>query len=150
MKVTEANVTPMVASGDKLLAFAEIRLDGALFMKKLRLIRGSSKMFVSMPQEELRDRCMNPRCRGWNALRAQFCNWCGLKLDQRRGMMKCRECSAFNREGESRCSACQASLAECSPKFYRDIVMLDSEELREEIESEVIRVYRSVLEGGLK
>lgn len=150
VKVTEAHVSPMVAAGDKLLGFAEIQLDGEMFMKKLRLIRGSRGIFVSMPQEELRDRCPNPRCRGWNVLRATFCNWCGLKQPEKRGMMKCSGCSAFNRETEKECSNCKQSLENCSPKFYRDIVMLDSEGLKEEIEKKVVEEYRSVLEGGLK
>lgn len=63
----------------KLLARANVILDGQLIVKEVKLIRHDGRIIVSMPCRKLEDAC--PQCYGPNALRAHFCNWCGCPLD---------------------------------------------------------------------
>lgn len=70
----------------KLLAFCAIVLEGELgriCVKDIRIIRevsedGKASEKVAMPSRELKSRC---RCRQRNIKSANFCNWCGMKLN---------------------------------------------------------------------
>ena len=63
---------------EKLRAYATITLDKSFVVRDLKIISGTSGLFVAMPSRKLTVRCH--RCRGKNHLRAQFCNECGVKL----------------------------------------------------------------------
>ena len=53
MEITEIRIT--LREDDKLRAFASITLDNALVIRGLKIIEGSSGMFVAMPSRQRKD-----------------------------------------------------------------------------------------------
>lgn len=82
MEITEVRIKLMEDPHDRLQAFCSITLDGMFVIRDLKIIQGSKGPFVAMPSRKLTDRC--PRCFAKNHLRSQFCNQCGVKLDEDR------------------------------------------------------------------
>jgi len=69
---------------EKLQAFCSITFDNAFVIRDLKIIEGTRGWFVAMPSRKLMDRCTKCFCK--NQLRARFCNQCGCKLAEFRGM----------------------------------------------------------------
>lgn len=86
MKITEVRIKLIESGNDneKLQAFCSITFDHAFVIRDLKIIEGTRGWFVAMPSRKLMDRC--PKCSGKNQLRARFCNQCGNKLAEFRGM----------------------------------------------------------------
>ncbi|MHC4253287.1 MAG: SpoVG family protein [Planctomycetota bacterium] len=78
MEVTEVRVKLADSRSEKLRAYATVTLDGCFVVRDLKIISGTSGLFVAMPSRKLTARCQRCRCK--NHLRAQFCNECGTKL----------------------------------------------------------------------
>jgi stage V sporulation protein G len=78
MEITEVRVKLADSRSEKLRAYATVTLDGCFVIRDLKIISGTSGLFVAMPSRKLTARCH--RCRAKNHLRAQFCNECGAKL----------------------------------------------------------------------
>jgi len=82
MKVTNVTVKLASQSSDRLKAFCTMTLDDEFVVRDLKVIEGTSGLFVAMPSRKLTDHC--PKCGGKNHLRAKFCNDCGAELPQDR------------------------------------------------------------------
>jgi stage V sporulation protein G len=82
MKVTNVSVKLTPQSGDRLKAFCTMTLDGEFVVRDLKIIEGTSGLFVAMPSRKLTDHC--PKCNGKNHLRAKHCNDCGARLPEKR------------------------------------------------------------------
>ena len=82
MEITEVRVKLTGSNQNRLQAFCSITIDNAFVVRDLKIIEGQNGAFVAMPSRKLADRC--PKCRGKNPLRAQYCNDCGAKLDEKR------------------------------------------------------------------
>ncbi|MFO8014849.1 MAG: SpoVG family protein [Phycisphaerae bacterium] len=82
MKVTNVSVKLAPESADRLKAFCTMTLDDEFVVRDLKVIEGTSGLFVAMPSRKLTDHC--PKCGGKNHLRAKFCNDCGAKLGENR------------------------------------------------------------------
>ncbi|QDU81833.1 Putative septation protein SpoVG [Polystyrenella longa] len=82
MDITEVRIKLMDDPHDRLQAFCSITLDGMFVIRDLKIIQGAKGPFVAMPSRKLTDRC--PKCYSKNHLRAQFCNQCGVHLDEGR------------------------------------------------------------------
>jgi len=82
MKVTNISVKLAPPSGDRLKAFCTMTLDDEFVVRDLKIIEGTSGLFVAMPSRKLTDHC--PKCGGKNHLRAKFCNDCGARLAENR------------------------------------------------------------------
>ena len=82
MKVTNVTVKLSPHSSDRLKGFCTMTLDNEFVVRDLKIIEGTSGLFVAMPSRKLTDHC--PKCRGKNHLRAKFCNDCGARLPERR------------------------------------------------------------------
>jgi stage V sporulation protein G len=78
MKVTNVSVKLSPSSGDRLKAFCTMTLDDEFVVRDLKIIEGTSGLFVAMPSRKLTDHC--PKCGGKNHLKAKFCNDCGARL----------------------------------------------------------------------
>lgn len=78
MEVTEVRVKLADNRSEKLRAYATVTVDGCFVVRDLKIISGTSGLFVAMPSRKLTARCQRCRCK--NHLRAQFCNECGAKL----------------------------------------------------------------------
>jgi len=106
---------------ERLQAFCSITLDGSFVIRDLKIIQGTKGSFVAMPSRKLTDRC--PRCGNKNHLRANFCNQCGVQLDEDR---------AF-RDTDGRA------------KLYADIAHPINSVCRENIQDEVLVAYQEEL-----
>jgi stage V sporulation protein G len=78
MEITEVRVKLADNRSEKLRAYATVTMDGGFVVRDLKIISGTSGLFVAMPSRKLTGRCHRCRCK--NHLRAQFCNECGTKL----------------------------------------------------------------------
>jgi stage V sporulation protein G len=82
MKVTNVTVKLSPHSSDRLKGFCTMTLDNEFVVRDLKIIEGTSGLFVAMPSRKLTDHC--PKCGGKNHLRAKFCNDCGAPLPEKR------------------------------------------------------------------
>jgi stage V sporulation protein G len=84
MEITEVQVK-LIGNGDeRLKASCTLVVDGEFVIRDVKVIEGTSGLFVAMPSRKLTDHC--PRCSTKNHLRAQYCNNCGTKLAENRGI----------------------------------------------------------------
>ena len=82
MVVTEVKIKLVPNSNDKLLAFASITFDRCFVVRDIKIIQGSSSLFVAMPSRKITDRCTRCGCK--NHLQALYCNQCGGRLPENR------------------------------------------------------------------
>lgn len=82
MEITDVQVK-LVGDGDeRLKASCTIAIDGEFVVRDVKVIEGTSGLFVAMPSRKLTDHC--PKCGYKNHLRSRYCNHCGAKLADNR------------------------------------------------------------------
>ena len=79
MDITEVRIKLTDNPHDRLKAFCSITLDDCFVVRDLKVIDGSSGVFVAMPSRKIMAHCRG--CRAKNHLRAAYCNDCGRKLN---------------------------------------------------------------------
>ncbi len=121
MEITEVRIKLMEDPHERLQAFCSITFDSCFVIRDLKIIQGAKGSFVAMPSRKLTDRC--PRCHAKNHLRSQFCNQCGVKLDEERALR--------DHDGRAR--------------LYADIAHPINSDCREMIQRSVIRAYEEEL-----
>lgn len=119
--VTDVRILLCDANQDRLLAFCSITLDYEYVIRDLKVICGERGLFVAMPSRKLTDRC---RCGNKNQLRARFCQACGERLKEDRGI----------RQPDGRVV------------LHADIAHPVSRQARQSLEAMVIRAYEEELE----
>jgi stage V sporulation protein G len=82
VEITEVRIKLMEDAGERLQAFCSITLDDCFVIRDLKIIEGTNGPFVAMPSRKLTAHC--PKCGCKNHLRANFCNQCGLRLQEDR------------------------------------------------------------------
>lgn len=82
MEISEVKVKLMGDRSDRLKAFCSVTVDREFVIRDLKIIEGTSGIFVAMPSRKITDKC--PTCGGKNHLRAKFCNECGSRLNESR------------------------------------------------------------------
>ena len=82
MQISEVRIKLVEDHTDRLKAFCSVTFDDDFVIRDLKIIEGTSGLFVAMPSRKLTDRC--PTCRVKNHLRAKFCNECGRRLNENR------------------------------------------------------------------
>jgi len=120
MKVTNVSVKLAPESADRLKAFCTMTVDDEFVVRDLKVIEGTSGLFVAMPSRKLTDHC--PKCGGKNHLRAKFCNDCGAKLPESR-----------------------ASDEEAQGKLHADIAHPINAECRNRLQAVILDAYRDEL-----
>ncbi|MCX7926766.1 MAG: septation protein SpoVG family protein [Candidatus Omnitrophica bacterium] len=78
MEITEVRVFLKDSPDKKLKAYATITLDNAFVVRNIKVIQGSSGLFIAMPSRKVKYPC--PKCGFKNEARAKFCNQCGMQL----------------------------------------------------------------------
>ncbi len=130
MNITEVRVKLTEAKKNRLMAFCSITIDNDFVVRDLKIIEGYKGAFVAMPSRKLADKCTKCGCK--NHLRARFCNDCGAKLDDKRGL------------GESRGEAGEESRGKF--KLYADTAHPINSKCRDEIEQKVLAAYKEETE----
>lgn len=124
MDITEVSIKlmPPIKEGDRLLAFANLTLDGMIAVRGLKVIRTDHGLIVAMPARKLTDHCGNCGYKG--ELSAYFCGGCGQRLPDGRVKLD----SVTNR-----------------PVLYQDVVFPICYDAREIVERAVLSAYREAV-----
>lgn len=75
MKITEVRIFPSESRDGKLKAFATMTFDDWFVVRNVKIIQGTSGLFVAMPSRKVMDTC--PKCSFKNARGSRYCNQCG-------------------------------------------------------------------------
>jgi stage V sporulation protein G len=117
VEISEVRIKLMEEAGERLQAFCSITFDDCFVIRDLKIIEGSNGPFVAMPSRKLTAHC--PQCGCKNHLRANFCNQCGLRMQEDRTI----------KDDEGRA------------KLYADIAHPINSACREMIQDRVIREF---------
>ena len=82
MEISEVRVKLIANKDDRLKGFCSITFDDSFVVRDIKVIEGTSGLFVAMPSRKMSDHC--GECGGKNHLRARFCNNCGASLPENR------------------------------------------------------------------
>jgi stage V sporulation protein G len=78
MEITEVKVFLKDSPDKKLKAYATVTFDNAFVVRNIKVIQGSSGLFIAMHSRKIKQPC--PKCNFKNDLRSKFCNQCGAQL----------------------------------------------------------------------
>ena len=78
MEITEVRVFLKDSPDKKLKAYATVTFDNAFVVRNIKVIDGSSGLFIAMPSRRTKTPC--PRCAYKNEARSKYCNQCAAPL----------------------------------------------------------------------
>ena len=78
MDITEVRVVLKDSPDKKLKAYATVTFDNAFVVRNIKVIDGTSGLFIAMPSRKVKQPC--PKCAFKNELRSKFCNQCASPL----------------------------------------------------------------------
>lgn len=78
MEITEVKIFLKDSPDKKLKAYATLTFDNAFVVRNIKVIEGSSGLFIAMPSRKMKESC--PKCNFKNELRSRYCNQCGSQL----------------------------------------------------------------------
>ena len=85
MEISEVRVKLVDNKDDRLKGFCSMTIDNQFVVRDIKVIEGTSGLFVAMPSRKMSDHC--GQCGGKNHLRAKFCNNCGGSLPENRAKL---------------------------------------------------------------
>jgi stage V sporulation protein G len=80
MDITEVRVVLKDSPDKKLKAYATVTFENAFVVRNIKVIEGSSGLFIAMPSRKVKHPC--PKCGFKNELRSKYCNQCGGGLPE--------------------------------------------------------------------
>ncbi|AQQ09999.1 Stage V sporulation protein G [Sedimentisphaera cyanobacteriorum] len=122
MEISEVRVKLVENKDERLKAFCSITMEGEFVVRDIKIIEGSSGLFVAMPSRKMSDHC--PDCGAKNSLRARFCSGCGKKLQEDR--------TKKDSAGRS--------------KLHADIAHPINSECRDKIQDAILKAYHEEVE----
>jgi stage V sporulation protein G len=78
MEITEVRIILKDSPDKKLKAYATVTFDDAFVVRNIKVIEGTSGLFIAMPSRKVKQAC--PKCNFKNETRSKFCNQCGAAL----------------------------------------------------------------------
>ena len=78
MEITEVRVFLKDSPDKKLRAYATVTFDNAFVVRNIKVIEGTSGVFIAMPSRKAKQPC--PKCAFKNEARSKYCNQCGSIL----------------------------------------------------------------------
>ncbi len=78
MEITEVRIFLKEGVDKKLKAYATVTFDNAFVVRNIKVIEGSTGLFIAMPSRKLKTACA--KCGFRNEMRSKFCNQCGQSL----------------------------------------------------------------------
>ena len=75
MEITEIRVFIKEGQDKKLKAYTTVTFDSVFVVRNIKIIQGSSGLFIAMPSRKLKFPC--PKCSFKNEVGSKFCNQCG-------------------------------------------------------------------------
>jgi stage V sporulation protein G len=80
MEITEVRIFLKDSPDKKLKAYATVTFDNAFVVRNIKVIEGSSGLFIAMPSRKIKQPC--PKCNFKNEARSKYCNQCAAPLPQ--------------------------------------------------------------------
>lgn len=117
MEITEIRVFPKQGQDKKLRAYVTVTFDNVFVVRNIKVIEGTSGIFIAMPSRKLRFSCL--KCHFKNEAGSKYCNQCGTQLE-----------AAQN----------QPSILD-SKAEHRDIAHPVTQEFREYLQKRVLEAY---------
>lgn len=78
MEITEVRIFLKDSPDKKLKAYATVTFDSAFVVRNIKVIEGTSGLFIAMPSRKIKQPC--PKCGFKNEFRSKYCNQCGSQL----------------------------------------------------------------------
>jgi stage V sporulation protein G len=78
MEITEVRIFLKDSPDKKLKAYATVTFDNAFVVRNIKVIEGSTGLFIAMPSRKIKQAC--PKCNFKNEMRSKYCNQCGTQL----------------------------------------------------------------------
>ena len=78
MDITEVKIFMKEGQDKKLKAYATVTFDNTFVVRNIKVIEGSSGLFIAMPSRKVKSPC--PKCGFKNELRSKYCNQCAQVL----------------------------------------------------------------------
>ena len=78
MEITEVKVFLKDSPDKKLKAYVTVTFDNAFVVRNIKVIEGSSGLFIAMPSRKIKQPCT--KCGFKNEMRSKYCNQCGTML----------------------------------------------------------------------
>jgi stage V sporulation protein G len=78
MEITEVRIFLKDSPDKKLKAYATVTFDSAFVVRNIKVIEGTSGLFIAMPSRKVKQPC--PKCGFKNESRSKYCNQCGGQL----------------------------------------------------------------------
>ncbi|MDP2652977.1 MAG: septation protein SpoVG family protein [Candidatus Omnitrophota bacterium] len=122
MQITEIRVFLKEGQDKKLKAYTTVTFDNEFVVRNIKVIQGSTGMFIAMPSRKLKVPC--PKCRFKNELGGKFCSQCGASLPVHT----------------------EDSLQKDAKAEHRDIAHPITQRFREYIQTEILGAYKKELE----
>lgn len=118
MQITEIRIFPKEGQDKKLQAYATVTFDHCFVVRNIKVIQGTSGLFIAMPSRKMRYVC--PRCRSKYETGAKYCSQCGTALGSKPMVAESHE---DNRNE------------------HRDIAHPITQEFRDYVQNEVLKTY---------
>ena len=120
MEITEIRVFIKEGQDKKLKAYTTVTFDHVFVVRNIKIIQGSSGLFIAMPSRKLKSPC--PKCSFKNEVGSKFCNQCGASLPHQD-----KPVSAVDMDTKSE---------------HRDIAHPVTQQFREYLQNKVIEAYK--------
>lgn len=120
MEITEVRVFIKDSPDKKLKAYATVTFDSAFVVRNIKIIEGSSGLFIAMPSRKIKQPC--PKCNFKNELRSKYCNQCAAQLP-------------FVPRPQTEASAANAQLE------HKDIAHPITQSFREHLQKRILEAY---------
>lgn len=78
MEITEVKIFLKDSPDKKLRAYATVTFDNVFVVRNIKVIEGSSGLFIAMPSKKIKQPCI--KCNFKNEARSKYCNQCGSQL----------------------------------------------------------------------
>ena len=131
MEISEVRVKLIANKDDRLKGFCSMTLDNDFVVRDIKVIEGTSGLFVAMPSRKMSDHCN--QCGGKNHLRAKFCNNCGGALSENRARQDVKGRMKLHAD------IAHPINAECRRKIQETIVAAFEEEFSKSLQLKTLR-----------
>ena len=119
MEITEIRVFLKEGQDKKLKAYTTVTFDNEFVVRNIKVIQGSSGLFIAMPSRKLKTSC--PKCNFKNEVGGKFCGQCGTGF------------STQARDDEGRDAKAE----------HRDIAHPVTQKFREYLQNKILGAYQA-------
>ena len=120
MEITEIRVFIKEGQDKKLEAYTTVTFDNVFVVRNIKMIQGSSGLFIAMPSRKLKSPC--PKCSFKNEVGSKFCNQCGAALP-----FQDKPVSPTDLDAKSE---------------HRDIAHPVTQQFRDQLQSKILEAYK--------